>query len=516
MFPDRPKPQVVLLTSAAFLILFALGLRILRLHHRTPVPPSLFHIPKGDQSAADLRTSSRGAGSVQGQFMNLDPSRKFLVNSSSNRPVFITGDSAWSLQGQLSDEEIELYLADRASKGFNLIVMELVENYYSNNPPHDFYGNMPFTGGDFTDENPAYWLRVDRTISRAAAHGITILADPAFAGFDCNGSKGGYCQSYQNSSIELIQNYGEFLGNRYKDASNIIWLIGGDANPEDTNLQSKLYALAKGIRIKDPAHLMTTENSRGTSSLDVWSEAAWLDMNALYLKPADILPKTTTAYKKDRLPIFLLEDWYEGSNSLTDLDIRKQGYWAVLSGSTLGRVFGNYAIWNFTWTTETKDPWRAQLDSPGSKGQSILGRLFRSREHWKLVPDADHEVLTAGYDPRSWFSFVTESTRSWLYQVPFRLSGNASVAARSSDGQTIIVYLPGGNSATVSIEMSKITDPSSRASCWWFNPRDASSRLIGVFRAQGIQKFTPPEQGDWVLVIDSQAANLAPPGSRDL
>ncbi|HET6932740.1 MAG TPA: DUF4038 domain-containing protein [Candidatus Acidoferrum sp.] len=438
------------------------------------------------------------------------------MNSQSNRPVFITGDSAWSLQGQLSDEEIELYLADRASKGFNLIVMELVENYYSNNPPHDFYGNMPFNGGDFTNENPAYWLRVDRTISRAAAHGITILADPAFVGFDCTGTKGGYCQSYQNSSTEVIQNYGEFLGNRYKDASNIIWLIGGDANPEDTNLQSKLYALAKGIRIKDPAHLMTTENSRGTSSLDIWSEAAWLDINALYLKPTDILPKTTAAYKRDQLPIFLLEDWYEGSNSLTDLDVRKQGYWAALSGSTLGRVFGNYAIWNFTWTSETKDPWRAQLDSPGSRGQSILGRLFRSREHWKLVPDADHEVLTAGYDPRSWFSFVAESIRSWLYQVPFRLDSNASVAARSSDGQTIIVYIPGGDAATVSIEMSKITDPSSRASCWWFNPRDASTRLIGTFPAQGIQKFTPPEKGDWVLVIDSQAANLAPPGSKDL
>ncbi|HET7106190.1 MAG TPA: DUF4038 domain-containing protein [Candidatus Acidoferrum sp.] len=448
--------------------------------------------------------------------MTLDPTGRFILNSVSNRPVFIIGDSAWSLQGQLSDEEIELYLADRESKGFNLIVMELVENYYSNHPPQDAYGNVPFNGSDFTNQNPAYWLRVDRTISRAAAHGITILADPAFVGFDCKGTKGGYCQSYHSSSKEVIQGYGEFLGSRYKDVSNIIWLIGGDANPEDTDLQSKLYALAKGIRTKDPAHLMTTENYRGTSSLDIWSEAAWLDINALYLKPTEILPKTAAAYTKDRLPIFLLEDWYEGSNSLSDLDIRKQGYWAVLSGCTLGRVFGNYAIWNFSWTTETKDPWRAQLDSPGSAGQSNLGKLFRSREHWKLVPDADHEVLTAGYDPRPWFSLVKEWMRSWLYQVPFRLSSNASVAARSSDGQTIIVYIPGGSAATASIDMGKIADPLSRANCWWFNPRDASTRFIGIFPTQGIQKFTPPENNDWALVIDSQAAKLASPGSKDL
>ena len=516
MLPNRPKSQVFLLTAAAALILFASGLWIFRVHHRPPAPPTLFQVPQEDRAAGDSRTSLRSIRNAQGQFMNLDPTGKFLVDSVSNRPVFITGDSAWSLQGQLSDEEIELYLADRASKGFNLIVMELVENYYSNNPPHDFYGNVPFNGDDFTNENRAYWLRVDHTISRASAHGITILADPAFVGFDCEGAKGGYCQSYHNSSKEVMQNYGEFLGSHYKDASNIIWLIGGDANPEDTNLQLKLYALAKGIRTKDGTHLITTESSRGTSSLDVWSEASWLDINALYLKPTDILARTCAAYKKNQLPIFLLEDWYEGSNSLTDLDIRKQGYWAVLSGSTLGRVFGNYAIWNFTWTSETKEPWRAQLDSPGSKGQSLLGKLFRSREHWKLVPDADHTVLTAGYDPRSSFSLVTEWIRSWIYHVPFRLNSNASVAARSSEGQTIIGYIPGGSTATVSIDMSKIMDPSSQASCWWFNPRDSSTSLIGIFQTQGTQKFTPPEKSDWVLVIDSQAANLAPPGSKDL
>jgi len=516
MLPNRPKLQVFLLAVAALLIVFASGLWILRSHHPPPAPLPPFQVPNDDQATGDSRTSLRSLRNARGQFMTLDPTGKFLLDSVSNRPVFVTGDSAWSLQGQLSDEEIELYLADRASKGFNLIVMELVENYYSNNAPHDVYGKEPFNGDDFTNENPAYWLRVDYTIRRAAAHGITILADPAFVGFDCKGTKGGYCQSYHNSSKEVIQNYGEFLGSRYKDASNIIWLIGGDANPEDIDLQLKLYALAKAIRLKDLTHLMTAENSRGASSLDVWSGAAWLDINALYLKPADILARTTAAYKKDQLPIFLLEDWYEGSNSLTELDVRKQGYWAVLSGSTLGRVFGNYAIWNFSWTSETKDPWRAQLDSPGSKGQSILGKLFRSREHWKLVPDADHEVLTAGYDPRSWFSHVTEWLRSGIYQVPFRLQSNASVAARSSDGQSIIVYIPGGSTATVAIDMSKITDPSSHASCWWFDPRNASTRFIGIFPTRGIQKFTPPEKSDWVLVIDSQAANLASPGSKDL
>jgi hypothetical protein len=448
--------------------------------------------------------------------MTLDPAGKFLINSITNKPIFITGEAAWSLQGQLSDADIEVYLSDRASRGFNLILVELPENYYSNHPPHDFYGNVPFNGADFTNEHEAYWVRVDHTFSRAAAHGITVLADPAFVGYDCKGTKGGYCESYRSSSIVVLTKYGRFLGNRYRSFPNIVWLIGGDADPEDNNVQSKLYALAKGIRSADPAHLMTTESKRGTSSADVWSEAPWLDLDALYVKPMTILEQTSAEYQRGKLPMFLLEDWYEGSNSLTELEVRKQGYWAVLNGSTLGRVFGNYAIWNFTWTQETKDPWKKQLDSPGSVGQALLGKLFRSREHWKLVPDINHTALTAGFDSRTLFSSAKESLRSWLYQHPARPGSMDTVAARTSDGQTIIAYVPNGNAATITIDMSKITDPGVQAKCWWVNPRDGSTILIGSLAANGTRNFTPPDRNDWVLVIDSVGSNLAPPGSKEL
>jgi hypothetical protein len=92
----------------------------------------------------------------------------------------------------------------------------------------------------------------------------------------------------------------------------------------------------------------------------------------------------------------------------------------------------------------------------------------------------------------------------------------ASVAARTADGQTIIAYVPSGSAASIAIDMSKITDSESKARCWWFNPRDASTRLIGSFPTTGTRKFTPPDENDWVLVIDSLAANLAAPGSADL
>jgi Protein of unknown function (DUF4038)/Putative collagen-binding domain of a collagenase len=436
-------------------------------------------------------TVQRAVRNAPGQLMTLDPTGKFLINSITGKPVFITGEDGWSMQVQLSDADTIVYLDDRASRGFNAIWIGLVDNTYSNHPPFDDYGNAPFNGPDFTNENPTYWARVDQNLSWAAAKGITILADPAFVGYGCSM---GYCQSYRKSSKDVLTAYGQFLGNRYKGFPNVIWVIGGDADPTDKNVQSKLNALASGIRSADTVHLITTESYRGYSSEQVWGGAPWLDLDALYEQPANIPARANADYKAGTYPVFMFEDWYEGDHSMTELAVRQEGYWAVLSGGTLGRLFGNYAIWDFSWSGVTKDPWKAQLAAPGSKGQAWLGKLFRSREHWKLVPDIAHHVMTAGYG-----------------------SGNKlSVAARTSDGQTIIAYIPNGNATTVTIDMSKITDAGSRAKCWWFSPSAGSTRVIGSFATAGNQGFTPPDANDWVLVIDSHSAKLPAPGTKDL
>jgi len=484
------KPGL-LLWMLAVVTLFATVLSAVHFRRQSTKATQRFQFPVPDKMAMDSGTAGIRVEGAKGQLMTLDPTRRFLLNSVTMKPVFITGEDAWSLQVQLSDSDIQFYLADRASRGFNAIWVGLVDNTYSNNPPHDFYGSVPFNGPDFINENPAYWSRVDQTLSWAAANGITVFADPAFVGSGCNG---GYCQSYYNSSTDVLTAYGQFLGNRYKGFPNIIWLIGGDADPANSNVQSKLYALASGIRSADFVHLITTENYRGSSSQDVWSGAFWLDLDALYLQPSDIPRKASADFLLRRYPVFMMEDWYEGEHAMTELGVRQEGYWAVLSGGTLGRIFGNYAIWGFSWLGATSDPWKNQLGAAGSVGQEWLGKLFRSREHWKLAPDVNHRVLTAGYGSGS----------------------TLSVAARTSDGQTIIAYVPTGNAATVTIDMSRIKDPGSRGKCWWFNPRDGSSRLIGTFAATGKREFSPPDGEDWILVVDSLTTNLAAPGSSDL
>jgi len=119
---------------------------------------------------------------------------------------------------------------------------------------------------------------------------------------------------------------------------------------------------------------------------------------------------------------------------------------------------------------------------------------MNSREHWLMAPDTTHAVLTAG----------------------FGSGATLSVAARSTDGQTIIAYFSDGNATAKTINMSKITTSSSTAEAWWYDPQTSAATLIGTFPNSGSQNFTAPDSNDWVLVIDDASANLPAPGAKPL
>jgi chitodextrinase len=423
---------------------------------------------------------------------------RYLVNQN-NQPVFILGDTGWALITQLDNADAATYLADRASRGMNIISVAAADNIYQTNAPEDFYGNVPFDGADFTNFDSVYWAHVDSIVQLAQSYGITLMINPAFVGLN---SSDGYINSYLNSSDATVTAYGTFLGNRYKGSPNIIWQLGGDSNTGgNAGLTQKMTDLATGIAAADPNHLITYEacpvgvcGVGSNSSLDIFSGASWLGLNADYTQYGQAQSQCAVQYAKSPfLPPFQFEDWFELEHSMTELQLREEAYWEILSGCYVGRLFGNNAIWTFNSTyQQAGDPtWQSQLSSVGSVGQQYLGQLMRSREHWLMVPDTSNTVLTAGFG-----------------------SGTTiSVASRTSDGQTVMAYIPNGNATTVTINMASITSASSTANEWWYNPQTAVTTMIGTSPNSGSQSFTPPDSNDWVLVIDAASANLPAPGT---
>jgi hypothetical protein len=438
--------------------------------------------------------------------MALSADKTHLVNTFTGKPVFITGEQAFSLATNLSsDSDIELYLSTRQSMGFNFIWVAATDIAYLVDNPDNALGQPPFDGADFTNMNEAYWEHLDYVIQRAAAHGFTVLLNVAFVGsgpWGCTESTG-WCPDLLAASDDTLTAFGAHIGNRYKSYPNIVWMLGGDNDLTDfPAMKTKMQDLANGIASVDLVHLMTIENQCPfCASQDDWPGGPW-NLNFLYHDATGMASAANANYSRsDYLPMFLGEDTEEGeTDSPSDLGERTEAYQGVLGGANLGFVYGNCVISPFgyeypfcsSWTSNMQ--WRIWLNTPGAIGRMYLGNLMRSREFWKMVPDINNTVVTAGYG-----------------------SGDTiTVTSRANDGQTIIAYIPNGNATTLTVDMTQITSASSTAICWWFNPRDGSTTMIGAYANSGTQKFTPPDSNDWVLVIDNASANLAAPGSADL
>jgi Protein of unknown function (DUF4038)/Putative collagen-binding domain of a collagenase len=469
---------------------------------------------------------SRARTTVGGQFMTLNADGTYLMNSITNKPVFMTGDAPQTLMVQVDNTAVITYLADRARRGFNVLWVYPVDKTDQTNAPKNYYGNTPFNGADFTNEDATYWAHIDYVVQQAQAYGITLMMNPGFVGLD---STGGYIQSYLNSSDAVITAYGNWIGNRYRRYPNIIWSIGGDSNTLNIpGLKQKISDLATGLAAGDPNHLITSEECPvgvcgvgHNSTLDIWGGASWVGINGDYSQYGQAQSQCAAQYAMmmsyPTVPPFQIEDWYEGTHSITELQLREEAYWEVLSGCYLGRMFGNDAIWTMGGPKDSiGKTWQSQLGSRGSVDQEYLGKLMRSREHWLMVPDANNTVLTAGYDPRTLLGAIRESLRSLVRWKPRRLGSVPSVAARASDGQTILAYVPSGNATTITVDMTKISSQEHEAKCWWYSPSGGEAREIGVFANSGSRNFTPPDSNDWVLVIDDAAAELPRPGGADL
>ena len=143
------------------------------------------------------------------------------------KPFLFHGDAAWSLLVQLSPKEVDRYLDKRLRQGFNTLVVNLLEHHFSLNPPRNAFGEAPFlVPGDFATPNENYFAHADWLIQRAAERGFLILLAPAYLGYE-GGSQGWY-QEMRKSGPERLHMYGRYLGKRYQNMRNVIWLHGGD------------------------------------------------------------------------------------------------------------------------------------------------------------------------------------------------------------------------------------------------------------------------------------------------
>ena len=382
----------------------------------------------------------------------------------------INGDTGWSLMVGTTKAEAQLYLDNRSANGFNAVIANLIDRGFGGPPNAE--GNAPFASEtNWTTINPAYFDHAAWVIDRARERGILMLLKPAHIGSGCNGP--GWCDQMRAQSVEVLRSYGRFLGDRFRNHTNIVWVNGGDADARRFGLSSRVNAIAEGIRERAPNHLQTAHCSRGNSAIECYDEP-WLDVNSTYSSCDGTLRATRNDWERTPPRVFFyIEGRYENEGASLGCLI-DQHAWSVLGGST-GHIYGNGDIWEFP------SGWQNDLDTAGVAAMRNLARLFRSRSDAGFVPDHEGDLLQGG-------------------------GGNDAIAAVADGGASLLVYVP--SSRSLLVDVSPVTGGQARA--WWFDPVDGVAAQIATFPSVGVQSFRSP--GRRILVIDDMQRVQGPPG----
>jgi uncharacterized protein DUF4038/collagenase-like protein with putative collagen-binding domain len=411
--------------------------------------------------------------------IRINSSGRFLEDQAGH-PVLLVGDAAWSGIIQLTSAQMDTYLQDRIARGFNTVIVELIEHLFGAHSPNNIDSVAPFTGANFTTPNPTYFASADHFIQKAESLGITVILFPLYIGF--SGTEEGWDTEIAAASTGDMQTWGEYCGNRYKNYNNIIWCIGGDRDA--TSFLTKMNSFVTGLQNYDTRHLVTCHDAGNGMAKDHLAGASWLTVNNIYATYLNTPGLASTAYAVSPvLPFFHIEGWYENENGMTAQNLRAQMYWAQLGGAC-GHIFGNDPIWNFAYDGVTSD-WTNALDDPGSVAMTHYGSLFNSVAWERLAPDGSHTILTSGYGTIGAADFAS--------------------CAFISGVSLAIIYMP--SNRTMAVDMSQF---SGTVTARWYDPTngsytaDAASPLANS-GSHNFSRATANNAGaaDWVLVLST-------------
>lgn len=437
--------------------------------------------------------------------LKVSENKRFL-QTQEGKPFFWLGDTAWELFHRLTREEAEMYLKNRADKGFTVIqavALAELDGLHDPNP----YGEVPLENDDPTKPREAYFQHVDFIIRKAEQLGLHIGLLPTWGDkvFKNTWGKGPEIFNPENAKI-----YGQGLGNRYKDQKNIIWILGGDRNPRNDHDVAIWRAMAEGIAAGVGGHdkaLMSYHpqpNSLEDGGSSKWfHQDEWLDFNMFqtgHCRENNVWDRIQYVYNLTPVkPVVDGEPLYEdhpvcfnakdlGTSSA--YDVRKLAWLDVFAGA-FGHTYGCHDIWQMYAphrqpVNGPHFPWYVAIDLPGAGQLKYLRQLIEARPMFDRVPDQ---------------SLVTDA-----------LNANDRIqATRGKD--YIFIYSSQGKKFTVN--MNKIAAKELVAN--WYNPRNGEYKDAGKFTRNAQQDFTPPTSGyghDWVLIIDDAAKKYPLPGKK--
>jgi hypothetical protein len=427
--------------------------------------------------------------------IQVHPNGRFLTSSDGD-PFFWTADTAWELFHRLDETEAGYYLDKRKEQGFNVVQAVVLAELDGITTPNA-NGDLPFSNLDKWEYNEAYFSHVDRLIDMAAERGIHMALLPTWGDKLFKNSWGTGPEIFNE---ETAYAYGKWIGDRYKDRKNLVWVLGGDRTPRANSSDVEVWnQMAKGILdSQDPKNpiLLTfhPQPAQPGGSSNWYHDAEWLSFNMhqtghcpgpTYQKIAHDYALTPTKPTIDGEPLYEEHPYCFNAKEQgysEAADIRRIMYWNVFAGGA-GQTYGCHAVWQMYDLDRTPvngplKPWKLSLDLEVANQVKHLKTLMLSRDYFSRIPDQNMISATQPDDEQ----YIA--------------------ATRSTTGDYAMIYFPEGNPAQ--LNLSFLSSESVKST--WYDPRTGVMFDGAAYTNNDGIKVTPPSQGrgnDWVLILDA-------------
>lgn len=434
--------------------------------------------------------------SVSGQF-SISDNKRFLVKD--GKPFFWLGDTGWELFHRLTREEADTYLKRRSEQGFTVVQAVVLAEFDGLHTPNA-YGDTPLINDDPARPNEKYFQHVDYIIDKAATYNINIALLPTWGDkiFKSTWGVGPEIFNEHNAGV-----YANWMANRYKDKTNIIWILGGDRLPRDEKDVATWRAMGNAIMkaTNNKAIISFHPQPNNLGSAEWFHKDDWLAFNMFqtgHCRATAVYDRMQADYNLQPVkPVMDAEPIYEDHPvcfNVKDLgtssayDVRRSAYLDLFAGA-FGHTYGCHDIWQFY--SSKHEPvngphvfWTEAIELPGANQMIFVKKLITFYPLLDRVPDQ---------------SLIQENDLVPAERVQ---------ATRGND--YLFVYSTVGK--PFHVVMGKIQGNELRA--YWYNPRNGKSTDIGVVLNKDVREFIPPSSGygqDWVLVLDDAAKKYPRP-----
>lgn len=339
-------------------------------------------------------------------FLTMSPGKRNVIHHDGS-PFLLVGDTPWALPFRGTPETVKSYAADRQEKGYNAVLLMTVQPDQDAEGPESRHedggfgrGFLDLKDGHLNHLNPEYFQYLDELLRILHEHEIVPVLQPVFQGFGWKGLNA----LGKNTVPEEYERYTKYLLARY-GAMPVIYLVSADGNGKEPGIRESgkmlekwdSYQQPRGIHYSpsdeyvprwfsgdpDEFYLHHNRSYQGDSWLDFqWCQTGHDGKHILHKvekmyhnHPTKAVANGEPTYERIGDPD-KATDWWQGHEAWSQL----------MSGGTMGVVYGAAGLWN--WKIRTEEPgfepwsttaasWEEAMKFGGSIYPGLLGKALK-------------------------------------------------------------------------------------------------------------------------------------------